>query len=229
MVEALKIFLVEDEFRIAKFLSMELEHEGFTVVVEQDGCAAYERMLAERFDVVLLDWMLPGMEGVDICRKVREVSNVPIIMLTAKGDVKERVMGLNAGADDYLTKPFAVEELLARIQAVLRRHKRIAAAGAPVLSVGDVVIIPENYEVRLNGEVVNVPMKEYQLLELLMKSKRKVVKRREIIEKIWGYGNAGDSNVVDVAIRNLRQKLEENNGNKKFLYTIRGIGYVVKD
>lgn len=229
MSEAARIFIVEDERRIARFLQMELEHEGFWTAIETNGRRAYERILEERFDLILLDIMLPDMDGMEICQSVRKLSDVPIIMLTAKDDVEDKVEGLDLGANDYLTKPFAIEELLARIRATLRDHQATAAKeSGGMLVAGDLVMYPDRYEVRVGDQPVDLTKKEYFLLEYLLRNKRTVLTRDQILQKVWGYDYIGDTNVVDVYIRYLRAKIDER-FKKKFIYTMRGIGYVIRD
>ncbi|MGP1366682.1 MAG: response regulator transcription factor [Schwartzia sp. (in: firmicutes)] len=229
MREAAKVFIVEDERRIARFLQMELEHEGFQTAIETNGRRAYERILEEKFDLILLDLMLPDMDGLDICRNVRKLSDIPIIMLTAKDEVEEKVEGLDIGANDYLTKPFAIEELLARIRATLRDYRPVAGKeSGGMLVAGDLVMYPDRYEVRVADQPVDLTKKEYFLLEYLLRHKRTVLTRDQILQKVWGYDYIGDTNVVDVYIRYLRAKIDERFG-KKFIYTMRGIGYVIRD
>lgn len=229
MEETAKIFIVEDERRIARFLQMELEHEGFRTATESNGRRAYERILQEKYDLVLLDLMLPEMDGLAICQNVRKLSDVPIIMLTAKDDLEDKVNGLDIGANDYMTKPFAIQELLARIRAALRAHQPAAEpADGEILVAGDLVMYPARYEVTVKGEPVELTKKEYMLLEYLLRNKRMVLSRDQILQTVWGYDYIGDTNVVDVYIRYLRSKIDERFG-QKFIYTMRGVGYVVKD
>ncbi|MGP1585489.1 MAG: response regulator transcription factor [Schwartzia sp. (in: firmicutes)] len=229
MREAAKVFIVEDERRIARFLQMELEHEGFQTAIETNGRRAYERILEEKFDLILLDLMLPDMDGLDICRNVRKLSDIPIIMLTAKDEVEEKVEGLDIGANDYITKPFAIEELLARVRATLRDYRPVGGKeSGGMLVAGDLVMYPDRYEVRVADQPVDLTKKEYFLLEYLLRHKRTVLTRDQILQKVWGYDYIGDTNVVDVYIRYLRAKIDERFG-KKFIYTMRGIGYVIRD
>lgn len=224
-----RIFIVEDEHRIARFLQIELEHEGFETETEENGTRAYERIMQGNFDLVLLDVMLPGMDGLTICKRVREVSSLPIIMLTAKDEVEDKVAGLDIGADDYMTKPFAVEELMARIRNALRKH--VPDDGVPLeerLQVKNLVMYPKRYEVEVDGETVYLTKKEYSLLEYMMRNKRTVLTRDQILEKVWGYDYSGDTNVVDVYIRYLRAKLDDH-FHEKYIYTVRGVGYAVKE
>lgn len=229
MVEPIRIFIVEDEHRIARFLQMELEHEGFQTATEENGRRAFERIIQEKYDLVLLDIMLPEMDGLTICRQVRELSEVPIIMLTAKDEVEDKVNGLDIGADDYITKPFAIQELFARIRAALRKHKNSGdEPQGEMLTVKDLVLYPSRYEVKVKEERVELTKKEYSLLEYLLRNKRNVLTRDQILQKVWGYDYVGDTNVVDVYIRYLRAKIDDHFG-EKYIYTVRGVGYVVKD
>ena len=229
MAEPLKIFIVEDERRIARYLQMELEHEGFQAESEDNGRRAFERIIQGDYALVLLDVMLPEMDGMTICRKVRELSDVPIIMLTARDEIEDKVSGLDLGADDYLTKPFAIQELLARIRAALRKHapQKEEPAGE-VLMVRNLRLYPSRYEVLVGEESVELTKKEYCLLEYLLRNKRTVLTRDQILQQVWGYDYVGDTNVVDVYIRYLRAKLDDHFG-EKYIYTMRGVGYVIKD
>jgi DNA-binding response OmpR family regulator len=228
-MESKKIFIVEDEWKIARFLQMELEHEGFETAIESNGRQALDRIIQEEFDLVLLDVMLPEMDGLEVCRRVRELSEIAIIILTAKSDIEDKVTGLDSGADDYLTKPFAIPELLARIRAALR--KRVASSqqlDETELQVKNLVLFPHRYEVLVNKHLVELTKKEYDLLEYLVRNKNIVLNRERILQAVWGYEYTGDTNVVDVYIRYLRSKLDERY-KQKYIYTIRGVGYVVKD
>ena len=226
---AKKIMIVEDERRIARFLQMELEHEGFETESEENGRRAYERIVQEQYDLVLLDIMLPDMDGLEVCRRVREISDVPIIMLTAKDDVEDKVNGLDIGADDYITKPFAIQELLARVRAAIRVHKanEDGNRNERVLAVKDLVLYPGRYEVLVKGELVELTKKEYSLLEYMLRNKPNVLTRDQILQEVWGYDYVGDTNVVDVYIRYLRAKIDER-FDDKYIYTVRGVGYAVK-
>ena len=229
--ENISILIVEDEPKIARFTQLELEHEGFRTSIEGNGRRAYERIIKEDYDVVLLDVMLPEMDGFEICQKVRELSDVPIIMLTARDDIEDKVNGLDIGADDYLTKPFAIKELLARIRLILRRKSVAQEKEEPrgeVLQVKNLKIIPAQYEVIVGNTKVSLTKKEYDLLEYLVRNKRVVLTREQILSNVWGYDYAGDTNVVDVYIRYLRSKLDDKFG-EKYLHTMRRIGYVVKE
>lgn len=229
-IENKKILIVEDEQKIARFLQLELEHAGFNVAIEINGRKALDRIIQEDFDLVLLDVMLPEMDGLEVCRRVREISQIPIIMVTAKDDVEDKVMGLDTGADDYITKPFAIPELFARIRASFRKsmviHKK--ALVEDELKVKDLILFPSRYEAQVNGEIVELTKKEYDLLEYLVRNKNVVLDRERILQEVWGYEYMGDTNVVDVYVRYLRSKLDESFG-QKYIYTVRGVGYVVKD
>ncbi len=231
MAQSQKIFIVEDERRIARFLQIELEHEGYVTQTEENGERAYEKLMQEDFDLVLLDIMLPDLDGITICKRVREVSDVPIILLTAKDDIQDKVNGLDIGADDYVTKPFNIQELMARIRNALRKHepKKVDESGSGErLQVGELVMYPSRYEVTAYGKEVQLTKKEYMLLEYLMRNKRNVLTREQILQEVWGYDYTGDTNVVDVYIRYLRAKIDEK-FNHKFIFTVRGVGYAVKE
>ena len=226
-----RVLIVEDERRIARFLQMELEHEGMSTAIEDNGRRAYERIMQENYDLILLDVMLPDMDGFTICRKVRELSQVPIIMLTAKDDIDDKVQGLDIGADDYITKPFATPELLARMRVVLRRQesqRETREAQEEILSVKNLTMYPARHEVKVDATPVELTKKEYDLLEYLLRNKRNVLTRDQILSKVWDYDYMGDTNVVDVYIRYLRQKLDDR-FQEKYIHTMRGVGYVIKD
>lgn len=226
-----RVLIVEDERRIARFLQMELEHEGMSTAIEDNGRRAYERIMQENYDLVLLDVMLPDMDGFTICRKVRELSQVPIIMLTAKDDIDDKVQGLDIGADDYITKPFATPELLARMRVVLRRQesqREKMDTQEEILSVKNLTMYPARHEVKVDAVPVELTKKEYDLLEYLLRNKRNVLTRDQILSNVWDYDYMGDTNVVDVYIRYLRQKLDDR-FQEKYIHTMRGVGYVIKD
>ena len=232
MADGKKIFIVEDENRIARFLQMELEHEGFETETESNGSRAYERIIQGDFDLVLLDVMLPDMDGLTICKKVRELSDVPIIMLTARDDVNDKVQGLDIGADDYVTKPFAIPELFARMRVALRKRTAPEHSGetsnGEELKLKNLTMNIARHEVMVDDVLVELTKKEFDLLEYLIRNKRSVLTRDQILEQVWGYDYMGDTNVVDVYIRYLRAKLDDK-FNEKYIHTMRGVGYVVKD
>lgn len=218
-----KILLVEDEENIASFVKMELEYEGYKVEVCDDGVKGLEFSIENEYDLILLDLMLPKLNGLEVCRRLRKVKNTPIIMLTARDDVMDKVTGFQTGADDYVSKPFAIEELLARIEALLRRVN----ANKPVLNkleFNDISIDMDARIVMQDGEEINLTTKEYELLVELMKNKNKVLSRESLLENIWGYDYEAETNVIDVYIRHLRSKLK----NDGYIQTVRGIGYVIR-
>ena len=221
------IIIIEDEVKIARFLELELKHEGYEVIQSHDGRDGLEKALEEKVDLILLDIMLPGLNGMEICRRIRMTSSVPIIMLTAKDETMDKVMGLDFGADDYMTKPFAIEELLARIRAVLKRN-RITPEPHNMLRVGDLQLDKEQYLVVYNENVIDLTKREFDLLLYLMENQSIVLSRDKILEKVWGYDYIGDTNIVDVYIRYLRSKIDEKY-NRKLIHTIRGVGYLLKD
>lgn len=232
MEEGKKIFIVEDERRIARFLQMELEHEGFETEIEDNGRRAYERIIQGDFDLVLLDIMLPEMDGLTICKKVRELSDIPIIMLTARDEIDDKVQGLDIGADDYVTKPFAIPELFARMRAALRKQVKneleTDASVGEVMRLKNITMNIDRHEVMVGDVNVELTKKEFDLLAYLIRNKRSVLTRDQILSQVWGYDYMGDTNVVDVYIRYLRAKLDDK-FNEKYIHTMRGVGYVVKD
>ena len=220
-----KILLVEDEKQMAMFVEMELDHEGYEVQVACDGREGLNRAVESEYDLILLDIMIPILNGIEVCKRIRQSSMVPIIMLTAKSDLKDKVLGLDVGANDYLTKPFAIEELLARIR-VYERNKTIRS-NTDEIKVRDIVVDNKAHKVIRKGREIDLTKKEYDLLEMLLINKNVVLTRDQLIEKIWGYDYAGDTNVVDVFIRYLRSKIDDG-FDDKLITTIRGVGYVVK-
>jgi len=218
-----KILIIEDEKQIARFLELELKHEGYDVYVCYDGKEGLKKVEKTHPDLILLDIMLPGINGIEVCRKIRQYSNVPIIMVTAKDDIPDKVMGLDSGADDYVTKPFAIEELLARIRAALRKSKQLNII-REVLNIADLSIDTSKRIVKRAGKIIELTKREYDLLEYLVRNKGIVLTREQILENVWGYYYMGDTNVVDVYIRYLRSKVDE--GFKtKLIHTVRGVGY----
>jgi two-component system response regulator ArlR len=219
------ILLVEDEKQMAMFIQMELDHEGYKVDVAYDGREGLNLSQNKEYNLILLDIMIPGLNGIEVCRRIRKCSEVPIIMLTAKSDISDKVLGLDVGANDYITKPFAIEELLARIR-VYERNKSISNKPDEI-KVKDIVMNNKTHQVKRNDEIIELTKKEYDLLEVLMINKNVVLTREQLIEIVWGFDYEGDTNVVDVFIRHLRIKIDE--GFKdKLIITIRGVGYVIK-
>ena len=226
-MERKKILLVEDEVKLARFVELELKYEGYAVTVCHDGREGLQQISEGEFDMILLDLMLPGLTGIELCRRVRKFSQIPIIMLTAKDEVMDKVAGLDSGADDYLTKPFAIEELLARMRVAFK-HCGGAPAKKTMLQVQDMEIDTEKRLVTVGGKVVDLTKKEYELLTYLVQNKNIVLTREQILNEVWGYSYIGETNVVDVYIRYLRSKIDEAFG-QKFIHTIRGVGYYVKE
>ncbi len=222
-----KILIIEDEIKISRFLQLELEHEGYIVNTEQDGRLGLEKALQKDYDLILLDVMLPSLNGMEILRRLRTTSQVPVIMLTAKDEVMDKVMGLDIGADDYITKPFAIEELLARIRVIFK-HSRIPATESNIIQVDKLVLDMDKYSLTYDKDPIDLTKKEFDLLKYLMLNKGIVLTRDNILEKVWGYDYVGDTNIVDVYIRYLRSKIDDKY-NKKFIHTIRGVGYQLKD
>ena len=222
-----KILLIEDEVKLARFVEIELKYEGYDVKVCHDGRDGFEEFQNENYDLILLDLMLPGLNGIEICRRIRKLSDIPIIMLTAKDEVIDKVAGLDSGADDYVTKPFAIEELLARMRVALKRV-RPEPVVKNIYTCEDLVIDDDKHLVKVGENVVDLTKKEYDLLLYLLKSKNIVLSREQILNQVWGYNYIGETNVVDVYIRYLRSKIDEP-FNKKFIHTIRGVGYYIKD
>jgi len=225
-----KILIVEDEAKIARFLELELKHEGYEVTFAADGRTGLEKALDPGVDLILLDIMLPGLSGIEVCRRVRMESQVPIIMLTAKDDVTDKVAGLDMGADDYMTKPFAIEELLARIRVTLTRHSGKAKQDerAENLVFGKLKLDIAGHQAEYDGEELTLTKKEYDLLECLLRNKNVAMSREQLLSQVWGYEYMGDTNVVDVYIRYLRQKIDDKYG-VHMIETVRGIGYMIKE
>ncbi len=219
------ILLIEDEESLARFVELELQHEGYAVAKRFDGREGLDEALRGAYDLILLDIMLPGLNGLEVLRRLRREKQTPVILLTARDAVMDKVTGLDAGAEDYITKPFAIEELLARIRTALRR--RAAAPAADVLRVGPVALDPLRHIVTVNGQEVTLTGREFQLLQYMMENEDIVLSRETLLSTVWGYDYLGETNVVDVYIRYLRQKIDETH-HVKTLHTIRGVGYVMK-
>lgn len=222
-----KILVIEDEVKIARFLQLELDYEGYETSVVHDGREGLEKAMTQEYDLIILDLMLPGLSGIEICRRIRKQSDVPIIMLTAKDDVTDKVMGLDSGADDYVTKPFAIEELLARIRAALKRRQG-ALNGSDEIKSGKLTLFKDKYKVTFDGEEIPLSKKEFDLLCYLMENKDTVLTREKILDRVWGYNYYGDTNVTDVYIRYLRSKIDQKY-DVHYIHTVRGVGYTFKD
>ncbi len=220
-----RILIIEDDEAILKVLRRVLTYEGYQVDTALDGQSGLNMVRDVLPDLIVLDWMLPGMDGLEVCRRLRAAGSVPILMLTAKDTIQDRVQGLDAGADDYLVKPFELDELLARIRALLRRTQ---TDRAQVLTFADLALDISTRQASRKGRLISLTAKEYELLELFLRHPRQVLTREMIFDRVWGYDFGGESNVLDVYIRYLRQKLEEG-GEIRLLHTVRGVGYVLRE
>jgi len=225
---AYQILVVDDEKLIVKGIKFSLEQDGMEVTPAYDGEEALQYIKEKNFDLVVLDVMLPKMDGLQVCRETREFSQVPIIMVTAKGEDMDKIMGLEYGADDYITKPFNILELKARIKAILRRSVKKASSETEVknaLKARDLELAYDSRRVFVNGREVNLTAKEFDLLELLMENPGKVYSRDKLLDTIWGFDYPGDARTVDVHVRRLREKIEENPSEPKYIFTKWGVGY----
>jgi two-component system response regulator RegX3 len=221
-----RILVVEDEETLAEAISFLLSKEGFDVAVAATGPEAIESFDKSGADLILLDLMLPGLSGTEVCRQIRTKSSVPIIMLTAKDSEIDKVVGLEIGADDYVTKPYSSRELIARIRAVLRRGElHDTADEGTTLEVGPVRMDTDRHVISVNGEVVAIPLKEFELLEFLMRNAGRVLTRMQLIDRVWGSDYVGDTKTLDVHIKRLRAKIEKDPANPEFIQTVRGMGY----
>ncbi|MCP0886442.1 response regulator transcription factor [Ligilactobacillus sp. WILCCON 0076] len=225
-----KILIIEDEKNLARFVELELQHEGYDTRVCKNGREGLEVALEQEWDAVLLDLMLPELNGLEVCRRVRQVKNTPIIMMTARDSVIDRVSGLDHGADDYIVKPFAIEELLARLRAVLRRvdlESEQNSSKQTTVTYRDLTIEKENRVVRRGDEIIELTKREYELLLALMENVNVVLARDVLLKKVWGYETQIETNVVDVYIRYLRNKIDRP-GEDSYIQTVRGTGYVMR-
>jgi two-component system, OmpR family, response regulator RegX3 len=226
MSDETTVLVVEDEESFVEALTIGLKREGFRVQVARDGATALDLFDAVQPDLVLLDVMLPRISGIDVCRQLRKKTQVPIIMVTAKGAEIDTVVGLEVGADDYVTKPYRLRELVARMRAVLRRAPQDRAVpSGQALAVGDVTLDPERHEVTIRGEHTQLPLKEFELLELLLENAGRVLTRETLIDRVWGTDYVGDTKTLDVHVKRLRSKVEEDPANPVRIVTIRGLGY----
>ena len=225
-----KILIIEDEKQLARFVSLELEHEGYSVQVRHDGRSGLEAAISQDWDMILLDLMLPELDGFEVARRLRNEKQTPITMMTARDSTMDKVAGLDIGADDYITKPFAIEELLARLRANFRRQdreiqKRKKTDGT---TFRDLTINKKNRQVERGGEVIDLTKREYDLLATLMKNVNDVVTREQLVQNVWGYDEGTETNVVDVYIRYLRNKLDQD-GKDSYIQTVRGLGYMLRE
>jgi len=223
--QSMRILVVDDDPEIVSFLKRGLTYEGYTVDTAGDGAEALAKARDAEPDLVILDIMMPGMDGLEVSKRLRQASKLPILMLTAKGTVADRIKGLDSGADDYLVKPFSFDELLARIRALLRRSQ---PTEGEVLRFMDLSLDPSTREVKRGNDVIHLTAQEFDLLELFLRHPRQVLRRDMIYEKVWGYDFGGESNVIEVYMRYLRSKLEAG-GQPKLIHTVRGVGYVLRE
>ena len=222
-----RILIVEDEEKLARFVELELNHEGYEVQKAFDGRTGLMMALEGESDLILLDVMLPGMSGLELLRRLRKEKQTPVILVTARDAVMDKVTGLDMGADDYITKPFEIEELLARIRAAMRK-RTAPVSGGNVLTSGELKLDPARHEVHYGGDVLNLTHREFALLQVLMENRSIVLSREKLLELVWDYDYAGETNVVDVYIRYLRAKIDDAYG-VKYIHTVRGVGYVFRD
>ena len=220
-----KILIIEDESNISDFIKMELEYEGYEAEISEDGKEGLIKALREDYDLIVLDLMLPGISGLEVCRRLKKEKDIPVIMLSAKDSVMDKVAGLQIGADDYIAKPFAIEELIARIQVIFRRAEKVKSN---IIKFKDLSIQLESRTVMKNEEKINLTNKEYELLILLLNNKGKVVTRDNILNEVWGYDYDAGTNVVDVYVSYLRNKLDEKN-KEAYIETVRAVGYILSE
>lgn len=223
-----KILIIEDEAKIARFVELELKHEGNEVEKALDGRSGLDMALQGNYDLILLDVMLPGLNGMEVLRRIRMEKDVPVIMLTARDAVMDKVSGLDAGADDYITKPFAIEELLARIRVALKKRTGVNQVHSDLIEIGDVKLDVDRHEVLVRGEEVELTNREFELLHTLMRNKNIVCDREKLMNEVCGYDYIGETNIIDVYVRYIRTKIDDHYG-IKLIRTVRGVGYVIKD
>ncbi|MCL2401260.1 MAG: response regulator transcription factor [Oscillospiraceae bacterium] len=224
----MKILVVDDEKLIVKGIKFNLENEGYQVDAGYDGLEAVELARSGGYDLIILDVMMPELDGLAACMRIREFSTVPIIILTARGEDTDKIIGFEYGADDYITKPFNIVELKARVRALLRRSALVSSVAGSVLTVGHITIDSEKRVAKKNGEAVDLTMKEFDVFELLAKNPGRVFSRENLLNTVWGYEYYGDIRTVDVHIRRLREKLEENPAEPEYVMTKWGVGYYIK-
>lgn len=232
----LTVLVVDDQENIIEFIKLGLKYEGFLVEAASDGPQALDAALRLNPDLIILDLMLPGMDGLEVCRRLRKnpiTRDIPILMLTAKDDVRDRIAGLDTGADDYLTKPFSFEELVARIRAILRRQQRARGADGDtpneqILQFNDLQLNTSTREVKRGTREIELTATEYNLLHLFMSHPRQVLDRSTILARVWGYDFLGETNIIEVYVRYLREKIEDSPSTPRLIQTVRGVGYVLK-
>ncbi|MDO4432306.1 MAG: response regulator transcription factor [Aerococcaceae bacterium] len=225
-----RVLIIEDEKNLARFVELELKHEGYETAICYDGRSGLDMALSEEWDVILLDLMLPELNGLEVCRRIRPVKNTPIIIMTARDSVIDRVSGLDQGADDYIVKPFAIEELLARLRALFRRlniEDEQASTSQAIVKYRNLTIEKANRMVRRDDEMIDLTKREYELLLYLAENLNTVMSREELLDKVWGYRSEVETNVVDVYVRYLRNKIDLP-GQESYVQTVRGTGYVMR-
>lgn len=224
-----RILIIEDEDKIARFLELELSHEGYEVAKSYNGRDGLEKALSGRYELMILDVMLPELNGFEVLRRLRKVSDMPVIMLTARDTVMDKVAGLDGGADDYMTKPFAIEELLARIRLALKKkNNNISVNAGNILSCRGLTMDIQRYEVTYNTDKIELTHREFEMLRVLLENKNIVISREKLLEKVCGYDYLGETNIIDVYVRYLRSKLDDIY-KVKWIQTVRGVGYVIRD
>ncbi len=234
------ILVVDDEQKIVELLEHNLRREGYNVLEANDGVTAVEIAKEQRPDLILLDIMLPRLDGLSVCKKIKNIYNVPILMVTAKGDELDKIVGLELGADDYITKPFSVREVMARVKAnlrkvevnleeekVARKEEKKEEKKDTAIKVGDLVLDLEKYEVHIGGKVINLTLREFEVLKFLAQQPGQVVTREALLERVWGYEYYGDIRTVDVTVRRIRERIEKDTSNPQILITKRGVGYYI--
>ena len=221
-----RILIIEDEARIAQFIERGLIYEGYRVDVARDGQIGLTIARDNPPDLVILDWMLPGIDGLEVCKRLRAASGVPILMLTARDNIEDRITGLDAGADDYLVKPFSVDELMARVRALFRRVTPVSRP--EILRFADLTLDTGTHRAHRGERAIDLTAKEYELLELFMRNPQQVLTRDVIFDRVWGYDFGGESNIIEVYVRYLRQKTETES-EPRLIHTVRGVGYVLRE
>lgn len=222
-----KVLIIEDEQNLARFIELELKHEQYDVDITYDGLSGLNKALQQYYDIILLDLMLPEMDGLEVCQRIRTQKDTPIIMITAKGEIYNKVVGLDNGADDYIVKPFEIEELLARMRALVRRYGEESHSNTDIINIDGLIIDKHAFSVSFESQNIELTKTEFDLLLVLAENKNHVLQREQILDHVWGYESAVETNVVDVYIRYLRNKLKPI-GKQKLIETVRGVGYVIR-
>ncbi|WP_432370613.1 response regulator transcription factor [Staphylococcus chromogenes] len=222
-----KVLIIEDEQNLARFIELELKHEQYDVDITYDGLSGLNKALQQYYDIILLDLMLPEMDGLEVCQRIRTQKDTPIIMITAKGEIYDKVVGLDNGADDYIVKPFEIEELLARMRALVRRYGEECHSNTDIINIDGLIIDKHAFSVSFESQNIELTKTEFDLLLVLAENKNHVLQREQILDHVWGYESVVETNVVDVYIRYLRNKLKPI-GKQKLIETVRGVGYVIR-